>query len=379
MFHSIVAAVGPGAVDPAFSGSWTLFSVTFFAAVGVSCFCSLSEAVILSVTHPYIANLRNHRPKVGARLEGLKARVERPLTALLTLNTLAHTAGVMAVALQVSALGGGKWKVIVAFAMTVTILVAATVVPGNLGGRHWQRWAPGVSFCLFWMTRLMAPAVWFIGSFTKRHGSEAAFSRDDLKVMAQLGTRQGELKEDESRILENLLQLSDISVREVMTPRVVVFALSEDTTVRQYLERHDNSPFSRVPIFSENRDDIRGFVLKHDILLAAAQGKDRLKLKDLRRNIAAIPQITKLTDAFQHLVANRHHVAIVLDEYGGMNGLVTMEDVVETLLGLEIVDEADTREDMQEFARNLWKARAAKMGLEVNHTSPLETVSESSS
>ena len=151
-----------------------------------------------------------------------------------------------------------------------------------------------------------------------------------------------------------------------MTPRVVVFALNEETTVQQYLDRHDSSPFSRIPIFSENRDDIRGFVLKHDILLAAAKDKYSLTLKDLNRDIAAIPQITKLTDAFQHLVANRHHVAIVIDEYGGMSGLVTMEDVVETLLGLEIVDEADTREDMQEFARNLWKTRAAKMGLEVS-------------
>ena len=229
-----------------------------------------------------------------------------------------------------------------------------------------------------WLTRLMAPVVWIIELFSKKHERESAFSRDELKVMAQMGTAQGDLKEDESRILENLLKLSDMSVREVMTPRVVVFALSEETRVRHYLERHDSSPFSRVPIFSENRDDIRGFALKHDILLAAAQGKDKLKLRDLSRPIAAIPQITKLTDAFQHLVANRHHVAIVLDEYGGMSGLVTMEDVVETLLGLEIVDEADTREDMQEFARNLWTTRARKMGIEVNHARPLESVSGSS-
>jgi CBS domain containing-hemolysin-like protein len=184
--------------------------------------------------------------------------------------------------------------------------------------------------------------------------------------MAELGTRQGKLKEDESRILDNLLRLSEISVREVMTPRIVVFALTEDTTVQQYLDRHNSSPFSRIPIYSENRDDIRGFVLKHDILLAAANDRFDLQLKELSREIAAMPQITKMTDAFQHLVANRHHVAIVLDEYGGLSGLVTMEDVVETLLGLEIVDEADTREDIQEFARGLWKNRATKMGLEIN-------------
>ena len=187
--------------------------------------------------------------------------------------------------------------------------------------------------------------------------------------MAELGTRQGKLKEDESRILDNLLRLSEITVREVMTPRVVVFALTEDTTVEHYLERHRSSPFSRIPIYSENRDDIKGFVLKHDILLAAAQDKFDLELRDLSREIAAMPEMTKMTDAFQQLVANRDHVAVVFDEYGGMSGLVTMEDVVETLLGLEIVDEADTREDMQEFARNLWKNRASKMGLEVEEPS----------
>jgi CBS domain containing-hemolysin-like protein len=227
----------------------------------------------------------------------------------------------------------------------------------------------------------MTPVVWFIELFSKGHHSEASFSRDELKVMAELGTRQGKLQEDESRILENLLTLGEISVREVMTPRIVVFALTEDTTVQQYLDRHNSSPFSRIPIYNENRDDIKGFVLKHDILLAAARDQFDLTLSELSREIPAMPQITKLTDAFQHLVANRHHVAIVLDEYGGLSGLVTMEDVVETLLGLEIVDEADTREDMQEFARNMWKNRAARMGLEItepNVEEPIDPQKETS-
>ena len=211
----------------------------------------------------------------------------------------------------------------------------------------------------------MAPIVWFIELFSKGHQREASFSRDELRVMAQMGWRQGHLKEDESRILENLLRLGEISVREVMTPRIVVFALDQETTVRHYLDEHEASPFSRIPIFGKNRDDIKGFVLTHDILLAAARDDYDRRLSEMMREIPALPEITKLSAAFETLVANRHHVAIVLDEYGGLSGLVTMEDVVETLLGLEIVDEADTREDMQEFARDLWKKRASKMGIEV--------------
>ncbi len=376
MCLSIIAAVSPGASDPSVTGSWTLLIIYFCIAITVSFFCSVWEAVILSVTNPYIASLKNTRPRAGGRLDDLKTRIGRPLTSVLTLNTIAHTMGAMSVASQVTALGGGNWDALAGALMTFAILILSEIIPKNLGARYWRSWAPWVSICLVWLTRVMSPVVWFIELFSKGHHNEAAFSRDELKVMAQLGTRQGDLKENESRILENLLQLRDISVREVMTPRVVVFALNEETTVQHYLDRHDSSPFSRIPIFSENRDDIRGFVLKHDILLAAAQDKFSLTLKELNRDIAAIPQITKLTDAFQHLVANRHHVAIVLDEYGGMSGLVTMEDVVETLLGLEIVDEADTREDMQEFARNLWKTRALKMGLEVNSSGQMEAGNE---
>ena len=372
MPHIFVAAAISGGADPNATGSWGLLATYFVLAIGVSFFCSVWEAVILSVTNPYIANLKKKRPKVGERLEDLKNRIGRPLTSILTLNTISHTVGAMGVAAQVSALGGGKWDAVAGALMTLAILIASEIIPKNLGARYWRSWAPWVSLCLQILAKVMTPIVWFIEIFSKGHHGEAAFSRDELKVMAELGTRQGKLKEDESRILENLLRLSEIAVREVMTPRVVVFALTEDTTVQQYLDRHNSSPFSRIPIYSENRDDIDGFVLKHDILLAAARDQYDLELKELQREIAAIPQITKLTDAFQHLVANRHHVAIVLDEYGGMSGLVTMEDVVETLLGLEIVDEADTREDMQEFARNLWKNRASKMGIEATAPEPSE-------
>ncbi|MEM9017200.1 MAG: hemolysin family protein [Verrucomicrobiota bacterium] len=376
MLSLLVAAAVPGSVDPNATGSWTILIIYFCLAIGVSFFCSVWEAVILSVTNPYIANLKKERPRTGARLEHLKTKIGRPLTSILTLNTISHTVGAMGVAAQVSAIGGGKWDALAGALMTLAILIASEIIPKNLGARYWRSWAPWVSLCLEWLTKVMTPMVWFIEIFSKGHHNDASFSRDELKVMAELGSRQGKLLEDESRILVNLLQLSQVQVREVMTPRIVVFALPQETTVQEYLDRHNSSPFSRIPIYNENRDDIKGFVLKHDILLAAARDEFDTRLEGLKREVAAIPQGTKLTDAFQHLVANRHHVAIVLDEYGGLSGLVTMEDVVETLLGLEIVDEADTREDMQEFARNMWKNRAAKMGIEVTEPSVSETVTE---
>lgn len=366
MFHFLIAATGPTTIDPHATGSWALLIAYFCIAIGVSFFCSIWEAVLLSITDPYVANLKNKKPKIGALLENLKKHISRPLTSILTLNTISHTVGAMGVAAQVSALGGGKWDALAGGLMTLAILIASEIVPKNLGARHWRAWGPWVGFCLHWLTKFMTPVVWFIEFFSKGGHNEATFSRGELKVMAELGTRQGKLKEDEFRILQNLLRLGEIAVREIMTPRVVVFALAGTSTVKEYLDRHDSSPFSRIPIFGENRDNIKGFTLKHDILLAAAQDKFDMELGSLSREIAVMPQITKLTDAFEQLVANRDHIALVLDEYGGMSGLVTMEDVVETLLGLEIVDEADTREDMQDFARRRWKARASKMGIEIN-------------
>ncbi|MEM9079571.1 MAG: hemolysin family protein [Verrucomicrobiota bacterium] len=368
MFFCEVAAIAPPNLDADATGSWTVLTIYFTLAIGVSFFCSVWEAVILSVTTPYIANLKKKRPKVGARIEDLKQRIGRPLTSILTLNTISHTVGAMGVAAQVSALGGGKWDALAGALMTLAILIASEIIPKNLGARYWRAWAPWVSFCLEWLTKLMTPVVWFIELFSKGHHDEASFSRDELKVMAELGTRQGKLKEGESRILGNLLRLGEISLDEIMTPRTVVFALPQDTTVQHYLDKHNESPFSRVPVYKTNRDEITGFVLKHDILLAAAQDKFDLLLNELRRDSPALPENTKLTKAFEFLVAERTHLAIILDEYGGVSGLVTMEDVVETLLGLEIVDEIDTREDMQEFARKLWKTRAQKMGIELTES-----------
>ena len=365
MLSTYVAAGGTVNVDPNATGSWAILIIYFVLAIGVSFFCSIWEAVILSVTDPYIANLKKKKPRIGERLEALKKQIGRPLTSILTLNTISHTVGAMGVAAQISALGGGKWDAIAGALMTLAILIASEIIPKNLGARYWRAWAPWVSFCLYWLARIMTPVVWFIELFSKGHHGETAFSRDELKVMAELGTRQGKLEEDESRILDNLLKLREITVREVMTPRTVVFTLPESTTVEYYLNNHESSPFSRIPIYRESQDDSKHFVLKHDILLAAANNQHDTELKNLQRELSAIPHTANLTNSFQQLIAKRDHIAIVLDEYGGMHGLVTMEDIVETLLGLEIVDEADTREDMQEFARQRWEMRARNMGLEL--------------
>ncbi len=354
-------------------GSWTILVVAFCLAIGVSFFCSVWEAVLLSVSRPYIANLKKNRPKKGALLEKMKEQISRPLTAILTLNTIAHTVGAMGVGAQVKALsGGGMWEAAAGALMTLAVLILSEIIPKNLGARHWRAWGPWVAVALGWLTRLMTPVIWFIELFSKGGHHGETFSREELEVMAELGRREGKLQEDESRILRNLLQMPDYRVRDVMTPRVVVFSQQQDTTVGDFMKEHGETPFSRIPVYAENLDDVEGFVLKNDVLLAAAKDEDEMKLKDLARPAPALPASMDLATAFEKMMANRDHVGFVLDEFGGLEGLVTVEDVVETLLGLEIVDEADTKEDMQEFARTLWKKRARRMGIELNEESELK-------
>ncbi len=371
---SAMMLLSAGPIGVPEEGSWTLLIVFICLAIGISFVCSVLEAVLLSVTRPYIATLKKETPVAGALLERMKEQINRPLTSILTLNTIAHTVGAMGVGAQVKALsGGGAWEAIAGALMTLAVLILSEIIPKNLGARHWRAWGPWVALVLNWLTRAMSLFIKLIELFNKGGHHRESFSRDELEVMAEMGRREGKLHEGESRILRNLLQLPDYTVHDVMTPRVVVFALHEDSTIEDFMKEHGETPFSRIPVYGENLDDIRGFVLKNDALLAAAKDQHQTPLKELARPITTLAAATSLTSAFEQMISNSDHVAIVLDEFGGSEGLVTFEDIVETLLGLEIVDEADTKEDMQEFARSLWRRRANRMGIRLEETEGLES------
>ncbi|MDF1752644.1 MAG: hemolysin family protein [Verrucomicrobiales bacterium] len=348
------------------SGSGSLFLLIFFftLAIGVSFFCSVWEAVLLSVTRPYIETLKKNKPKAGRRFELLKARIDKPLISILTLNTIAHTMGSMGVASEFSKLtGGGIWDTIGGFVMTIAILIASEIIPKNLGAKNWKSWAPWVGNCLYWLSKLMTPVVKAISFFSKGgHGAET-FSREELTVMAEMGKTEGKLKEGESQILTNLLRMKDETVESVMTPRVVIFALKNSTTVQEFMETHLEAPYSRIPVYSENRDDITGFVLKDDILIAAAKDEDEIEIGTFVRELPMMSELTKLPEAFESLIETNDHAAIVNDEFGSLTGLVTMEDIVETLLGEEIIDEIDKTDDMRAHARALWEKRSRRKNI----------------
>lgn len=335
-------------------------------ALGVSFLCSIMEAVLLSVTPSYVAAKEQEGSATGQQLRALKDNIDRPLAAILSLNTIAHTVGAAGAGAQAAIVFENVAVGIISGILTLLILVFSEIIPKTLGALYWRRMAPGIARLLRLIEWPMLPFIWLSRGITRllsRGQEEASVSREELTALAELGKEEGIFEEEESRILKNLFRFGSLRVKAIMTPRIVVFALPEETTVGDVVREQEEFRYSRIPIYSNNRDDITGYVLKDDLLLQAAQGNDDTPLRELQREMLVVPDTLPLPDLFERLLDRLEHIALVVDEYGGMAGIVTMEDVVETLLGLEIVDEADSVEDMQAMARQQWLRRARRLGI----------------
>ncbi|WP_035056384.1 CNNM domain-containing protein [Desulfuromonas sp. TF] len=335
-------------------------------ALVFSFLCSIAEAVLLSVTPAYIATLEGEGRRSGTLLRRFKENIDHPLAAILTLNTVAHTIGAAGAGAQAAAVFGSQWVGLASVVLTLLILFLSEIIPKTLGAVHWRSLAPVLADPLQWLIRILFPLVllseWLTRLISREKGA-AVFERDELSAMADLGVESGELGQDESKMLKNLMQLRFLTLEDVMTPRTVIFALPETMSVAEVVNRHSDMAFSRLPLYGRGLDDITGFVLKNDVLLAHAQGEKDRPLKTMQREIAALSEGTRLPDALEILLNRRQHILLVQDPYGGTAGLATLEDILETLLGLEIVDEADRTVDMRALARESWRKRARTLGL----------------
>ncbi|MBW1817360.1 MAG: HlyC/CorC family transporter [Deltaproteobacteria bacterium] len=335
-------------------------------ALSVSFLCSVMEAVLLSVTPAFVAGMEQKRPKYGERLRTLKDQVDRPLAAILSLNTIAHTVGAAGAGAQAAAVFGDVYVGVISAVLTFLILVISEIIPKTLGAVYWRRLVPVVLRLLRLTIWAMWPLVKLAQGLTRMMApgrENASIRRDEFVALARIGAQEGVFAEHESRILLNLFRFRDVRTRDIMTPRTVIFAFEETSTVGQALADHRDPSFTRVPVYTNDLDDAKGFVLHADVLLMAAQQKRETRLSELKRPIPLVPENTPLPDLFERFMRERAHVALAVNEYGGTEGLVTMEDLVETLLGLEIVDESDTVADMREFARQRWRVRARNRGI----------------
>ncbi len=347
-----------------------MFLLFFYLAlaVGVSFLCSILEAALLSVTPSQVALMRERGTRAGRKLSRLKRDIDRPLAAILSLNTVAHTFGAAGVGAQSLALFGQAWVAATSAIVTLLILIFSEIIPKTLGATYAKQLAPftahacGVLIVLTWPLVVMSQ---FLTRLLSRKGQEPSISREEFRIMAQTGQREGVFEEEESNIFLNLIRFSAIRVEDIMTPRVVVMRFQQDRSLEDVMQEHDDLPFSRIPVYGESDEDIQGYVLKSQIMLELARGNGESALAELKRPVLFVPEFISLRALFSQILAEQEHFAVVVDEYGGFAGVVTMEDVIETLLGLEIVDESDTTEDLRNAARQQWLKRAKKLGHEI--------------
>jgi len=337
-----------------------------FLALVVSFLCSIMEAVLLSTPISYLRGKEENGDHSVKKLIKLKLNVDRPLSAILSLNTIAHTVGAAGVGAQATIVFGEAYFGIVSAILTILILVLTEIIPKTIGARFWRQMTVVTGIGINIMIVIAYPLVVLSAIITKLIASsnfEQTTSREEISALANLGTEEGVFGERENKIIQNLIRLKTIGVAEVMTPRVVVTVANENMSLDDFLKDKDYLRFSRIPIYSNDLENITGYVFRQSVFEMLAEDEEGLKLKDIKRNIVIVADTLPLFSLWEMLLEKKEHIALIIDEYGGMEGVVTMEDIIETLLGFEIIDEKDTVTDMQQFARERWKMRQTKYNL----------------
>ncbi len=324
------------------------------------------EAVLLSTTPSYLTVREKNGDKSAKLFIRLKQDIDRPLSAILSLNTIAHTVGAAGVGAQATVVFGDAYFGLTSAILTFLILVISEIIPKTIGARYWKELssisAYAMQITIFITYPLVLSFPYITRLFSKKQ-TEKTVSREEISAMAHIGTEEGVFGEKENKIIQNLIRLKSIKVSDIMTPRVVVAAADENMTLDDFLKNKEFLHFSRIPVFSVNIENITGYVFRQSVFEKLAEDHEGLKLKDIKREIIIVPDSKPVFKAWEILLEKKEHISLVVDEYGGMDGIVTMEDIIETLLGFEIVDEKDTITDMRQYALDRWKMRKAKYNL----------------
>lgn len=335
-----------------------LFYLTL--SIGVSFLCSLFEAAILSVSPAYVASLEITGGRSGRLLAKLKHDIDDSLSAILTLNTIAHTIGAAGVGAEVLRLYGSRYVALGSIILTILVLVLSEIIPKTLGARYSRFFSPITAYGVQAFIYLTYPFVYSFKVLARLLGSTeqlAAVTREEVAYTAELGLREGSLTKDESQIIKNLLRLRSILVKDVMTPRVVVFALKESLSLGQVAAEFQPIGYSRIPVYRDTVDEIVGYVLRYDILKAIGEGNLQIKLSEISKPLRPVPDLLSLAKVFDDFIKSREQIFSVFDERGSFEGVITLEDVIETLLGFEIVDEFDSVADLRAYAKAQWEKR----------------------
>lgn len=334
-----------------------------FIALGVSFLCSILEAVLLSTTVSFVSMKESEGHRLAPLLKSQKQNIDRPISAILSLNTIAHTIGAAGVGSQAVVVYGDAYFGIISAILTVLILVFSEIIPKTIGARYWRQLALPVASITRVLIFIAFPLVWvseFITKLISSGGESNTVSREEVSAMVTVGLEAGVFHGEENKMIQNLIKMSNITAREVMTPSVVVHAAEESMTISEFYRDKQYSNNSRIPIYKESKDYITGYILRSVILEKLSEDQFDMPLGSVKRSILSFLESATLIDIWEKMIENKEHISIIIDEYGCMRGIVTMEDIIETMLGQEIVDENDPVEDMQLLARQRWESMQAE-------------------
>ncbi len=347
----------------------TLFISYLTLAVCVSFLCSMLEAILLSSTNSYIETLpkETHEESI-AMLKDLKTNIDKPISSILTINTFANTMGAAGVGAQAQIIFGKEWQTAVAFAVTLLILYVSEIIPKTIGALYWKKLLIPAGHIISFFVTVTTPFT-FISSMLTRYISKNKkrhphYSRDEIMAVVAMGEKDGSILSKESDLIENLLKLKNIKAKDIMTPRSVVFALPASTTIEEAIEDDRMYIHSRIPIFGETLDDVVGIVFNQRILEESVEDHDKMTLEAISYEVHLVSENLPVPNLIDQFVKRKTHLFVVFDSYGQTAGVVTLEDAIETLLGVEIVDEMDEVEDMQIFAKDRSKQFQDRMKVE---------------
>lgn len=343
-----------------------LLLIYLFIALVVSFLCSIMEAVLLSVPISFLKSKSELGDKNAGAMITLKEDIDKPLSAILSLNTVAHTVGAAGVGAQATVVFGEAYFGVVSAVLTILILIVTEIIPKTLGANYSRELIGVTSKMIKASIFIVYPLVWLSSKLTKllsRETSQLTTSREEISTLARIGTQEGVFAAKENKIIQNLIKLKRLRIKTVMTPRIVVVTANEDMSLQEFLENKEFLHFSRIPIYKDNRDNITGYVLRELVFEKLAEDQFDLKLKDIKREIVIFSKDITLFEAWEELLRKKVHISLVVDEYGGMDGITTLEDIIETLLGFEIVDEKDKVDDMQQYAIKRWQDKQRKYEL----------------
>lgn len=347
----------------------TLLVLYLSLALFVSFLCSVLEAVLLSSTNSYVETIPKENNETAiATIKELKANIDKPISSILTFNTFAHTMGAAGVGAQTQILFGAEWQTLVAFVVTLLILYVSEIIPKTIGALYWKKLLIPSAYMISFLVTISTPFTWISSLLTnyisknKKHQSN--FSRDEIMAVVAMGEKEGSILSKESDLIENLLKLKNIKAKDIMTPRSVVFALPATTTIEAAIEDDRMYIHSRIPVYGDTLDDVVGIAFNQRILEESVEDHDKTTLEDIVHEVHMVSENLPVPNLIDQFVKRKTHLFVVFDSYGQTAGVVTLEDAIETLLGVEIVDEMDEVEDMQLFAKDRSKKFQDRMKVE---------------